>query len=48
MRACIPNNTQALLNSVSEANAMSPAYAAEPGLLVRKTELELKRSTAPP
>ena len=38
----------ALLDSGSEANARNPAYATELELLVRKTDLELRRSTTPP
>ena len=37
----------ALLDSGSEANARNPAYATELELLIRKTELELRRLTVP-
>lgn len=48
LSAYILNNTQALLNLSSATNAMNLAYAAQLGLLVKKTELELRKSMAPP
>ena len=38
----------ALLDLDSEANTMNLAYATELELLIKKTELKLKRLTAPP